>query len=188
LGWQNGRWRSNLDFTYYGLIKRLNNGVEYKQPPVLVTNLSGGVELGAGWSAALGINNVFDKRTRKVPEYARSATDVASIETTWDSDVLGNVVRTGTGGSVTGSEVQDAVEHGSTLQKRRRLDHRMEGAVTSSALKVVALVVTDQLRDVAHVAAGAASAGVAAAAGARQRGAGGAGADRAFTGPVVVAR
>ncbi len=30
--------------------------MEYKQPPVLVTNLSGGVELGAGWSAALGIN------------------------------------------------------------------------------------------------------------------------------------
>jgi iron complex outermembrane receptor protein len=27
-----------------------------------------------------------------VPEYARSATDVASIETTWDNgDVLGNV-------------------------------------------------------------------------------------------------
>ena len=92
LGWQNGRWRSNLDFTYYGPIKRLNNGVEYRQPPVLVTNLSSGVELGAGWSAALGINNVFDKRTRKVPEYARSATDVASIETTWDSgDVLSNV-------------------------------------------------------------------------------------------------
>ncbi len=92
LGWQNGRWRSNLDFTYYGPIKRLNNGVEYKQPPVLVTNLSGAVELGAGWSAALGINNVFDKRTRKVPEYARSATDVASIETTWDNgDVLSNV-------------------------------------------------------------------------------------------------
>ncbi len=66
--------------------------MEYKQPPVLVTNLSGAVELGAGWSAALGINNVFDKRTRKVPEYARSAADVASIETTWDNgDVLGNV-------------------------------------------------------------------------------------------------
>lgn len=92
LGWQNGRWRSNVDFTYYGPIKRLNNGVEYKQPPVLVTNLSGGVELGAGWSAALGINNVFDKRTRRVPEYARSATDVASIETTWDSgDVLSRI-------------------------------------------------------------------------------------------------
>ncbi len=27
LGWQNGRWRSNVDFTYYGPIKRLNNGV-----------------------------------------------------------------------------------------------------------------------------------------------------------------
>ena len=66
--------------------------MEYRQPPLLVTNLSGAVELGAGWSAALGINNVFDKRTRKVPEYARSATDVASIETTWDSgDVLSNV-------------------------------------------------------------------------------------------------
>lgn len=66
--------------------------MEYRQPPVLVTNLSGGVELVAGWSVALGINNVFDKRTRKVPEYARSATDVASIETTWDSgDVLSNV-------------------------------------------------------------------------------------------------
>ena len=37
LGWQHGRWRSNVDFTYYGPIKRLNNGVEYKQPPVLVT-------------------------------------------------------------------------------------------------------------------------------------------------------
>jgi len=46
----------------------------------------------AGWSAALGVNNVFDKRTRKVPEYARSATDVASIETTWDTgDVLSTV-------------------------------------------------------------------------------------------------
>ena len=50
------------------------------------------MELGAGWSAALGINNVFDKRTRKVPAYARSATDVASIETTWDSgDVLSRI-------------------------------------------------------------------------------------------------
>lgn len=92
LGWQNGRWRSNVDFTYYGPIKRLNNGVEYRQPPVLVTNLSGAVELGAGWSAALGVNNVFDKRTRKVPAYARSATDVASIETTWDlGDVLSRI-------------------------------------------------------------------------------------------------
>lgn len=92
LGWQNGRWRSNLDVTYYGPIKRLNNGVAYKQPPVLVTNLSGGADLGGGWSAALGINNVFDKRTRKVPEYARSATDVASIETTWDTgDVLSTI-------------------------------------------------------------------------------------------------
>lgn len=92
LGWQQGRWRSNLDFTYYGPIKRLNNGVEYRQPPVLVTNLSGGVELGGGWSATLGINNLFDERTRKVPEYARSATDVASIETTWDTgDVLSTI-------------------------------------------------------------------------------------------------
>ncbi|MBA8683729.1 TonB-dependent receptor plug domain-containing protein [Stenotrophomonas tumulicola] len=92
LGWQNGRWRSNVDFTYYGPIKRLNNGVEYKQPPVLVTNLSGSVELGSGWSAALGINNAFDKRTRKVPEHARSASDVASIETTWDTgDVLSTI-------------------------------------------------------------------------------------------------
>jgi len=92
LGWQHGRWRSNVDVTYYGPIKRLNNGVAYKQPPVLVTNLSGSAELGGGWSAALGINNVFDKRTRKVPEYARSATDVASIETTWDTgDVLSTI-------------------------------------------------------------------------------------------------
>jgi iron complex outermembrane receptor protein len=92
LGWQQGRWRSNLDFTYFGPIKRLNNGVEYRQPPVLVTSLSGGVELGAGWSATLGINNLFDERTRKVPEYARSATDVASIETTWDTgDVLSTI-------------------------------------------------------------------------------------------------
>ena len=92
LGWQQGRWRSNLDFTYYGPIKRLNNGVEYRQPPVLVTNLSGGVELGGGWSATLGINNLFDERTRRVPEYARSATDVASIETTWDTgDVLSTI-------------------------------------------------------------------------------------------------
>ncbi len=92
LGWQHGRWRSNVDVTYYGPIKRLNNGVEYRQPPVLVTNLSGSAELGGGWSAALGVNNVFDKRTRKVPAYARSATDVASIETTWDTgDVLSTI-------------------------------------------------------------------------------------------------
>ena len=92
LGWQDGRWRSNVDFTWYGPIKRLSNGVEYKQPPVLVTNLSGSVELGGGWSAALGINNAFDKRTRKVPEHARSASDVASIETTWDTgDVLSTI-------------------------------------------------------------------------------------------------
>ncbi|WDS36624.1 TonB-dependent receptor [Pseudoxanthomonas sp.] len=92
LGWQHGRWGTNLDFTWYGPIKRLNNGVKYKLPPVLVTNLGGNVDLGAGWSAALGINNVFDKRTRKIPARARSASDIASIETSYDTgDVLSTI-------------------------------------------------------------------------------------------------
>jgi iron complex outermembrane receptor protein len=92
LGWQQGRWGANLDFTYYGPIQRLNNGVKYELPPVLVTNVSGSVELGAGWSVDLGVNNLFDKRTRKVPAAARSASDVASIETSDDTgDTLSTV-------------------------------------------------------------------------------------------------
>lgn len=84
LGWHRGRWGGNLDFTYYGPIKRLSNNVKYELPPVLVANLSGSIDLGTGWSVDLGVNNLFDKRTRKVPAAARSASDVASIESTYD--------------------------------------------------------------------------------------------------------
>lgn len=89
LGWQNGCWCLNVDFIYYGLIKCLNNGVEYKQLLVLVINLFGGVELGVGWSVVLGINNVFDKCICRVLEYVCSVIDVVSIDMMWDlGDVL----------------------------------------------------------------------------------------------------
>jgi len=85
LGWRQGRWGVNVDTTWHGPIKRLSNGQQYRLPPLLVTNLSASVALADGWSIDAGINNVFDKRSRKVPERARSASDKASIETSYDT-------------------------------------------------------------------------------------------------------
>ncbi|MCD7097244.1 TonB-dependent receptor [Stenotrophomonas sp. MMGLT7] len=92
IGWNRGPWALNLDFTYHGPIKRLTNGYKYQLAPVLVTNIGGSYDFGGGWSADLGVNNLFDKRTRKVPERYRSASDRASYTSTYEyGDVLGTV-------------------------------------------------------------------------------------------------
>ncbi len=92
LGWARGSWSAHLDFTYHGPIRRLSNGYKYQLPPVLVTHLGGSYDVGGGWSVDLGVNNLFDKRTRKVPEPARSTSDRATYAYNYDfGDVLSTV-------------------------------------------------------------------------------------------------
>jgi iron complex outermembrane receptor protein len=92
IGWNQGGWSANLDFTYYGPIKRLTNGYKYELAPVLVTNLGGSYDFGGGWSVDVGVNNLFDKRIRKVPERYRSASDRAAYVYNYEfGDVLSTV-------------------------------------------------------------------------------------------------
>lgn len=76
--WSNGAWQLNLDATYFGPIKSINNGYRYQLSPLLVTNLGGSYDIGHGWSVDAGINNLFDERQRKRPDASRSAGEKAN--------------------------------------------------------------------------------------------------------------
>nr|WP_140724456.1 TonB-dependent receptor [Pseudomonas sp. Hp2] len=92
LGWNQGPWSANLDFTYYGPIRRLTNGHKYQLAPVLVTRIGGSYDFGGGWSVDAGVNNLFDKRIRKVPDRYRSASDRATYTENYElGDVLDTV-------------------------------------------------------------------------------------------------
>ncbi|KLD77348.1 TonB-dependent receptor [Xanthomonas hyacinthi DSM 19077] len=92
IGWNQGGWSANLGLTYYGPIKRLTNGYRYQLAPVLVANLGGSYAFGRGWSVDIGVDNLFDKRIRKVPERYSSASDRATYVRNYEfGDVLGTV-------------------------------------------------------------------------------------------------
>lgn len=57
-----------------------------------MSNLSGSYTIGNGWSVDAGVDNLGDKRTRKIPEAARNASQRASTTFTYEyGDVLGTV-------------------------------------------------------------------------------------------------
>ncbi|APP82846.1 TonB-dependent receptor plug domain-containing protein [Xanthomonas hortorum pv. vitians] len=92
VSWSQGRWSANLNLNYLGPLKRLTNGQKYQLSPVLVSNLSGSYTIGNGWSVDAGVDNLGDKRTRKIPEAARNASQRASTTFTYEyGDVLGTV-------------------------------------------------------------------------------------------------
>ncbi len=92
VSWSQGRWSANLNLNYLGPLKRLTNGQKYQLSPVLVSNLSGSYTIGGGWSVDAGVDNLGNKRTRKIPEAARNASQRASTTFTYEyGDVLGTV-------------------------------------------------------------------------------------------------
>ncbi|MFT4248841.1 MAG: TonB-dependent receptor [Pseudomonas sp.] len=82
--WSRGRWSANLNFQHYGPIKRLRNGYKYQIDPRLLTNLGGSYDFGHGWSVDLGIDNLFNEKTRKVPYAAWSSSEKAIYKEVYD--------------------------------------------------------------------------------------------------------
>ena len=92
LTWSQGRWSANINLQDYGPIKRLRNGYKYQIDSRLLTNLGGSYDFGGGWSVDLGIDNVFDQKSRKVPYAALSASERALYKYVYDtSDRVGVV-------------------------------------------------------------------------------------------------
>ena len=86
LNWSRGRWSANVNLQDYGPIKRLRNGYKYQIDSRLLTNLGGSYEIGHGWSVDLGLDNVFNQRTRKVPYAALSASERATYKYVYDTN------------------------------------------------------------------------------------------------------
>ncbi|MFT4247156.1 MAG: TonB-dependent receptor [Pseudomonas sp.] len=85
LTWSQGPWSANLGLQHFGPIKRLRNGYKYEIPPRLLTNIGGSYDFGRGWSVDLGVDNVFNEKTSKVPEAALSSSEKATYGYAYDS-------------------------------------------------------------------------------------------------------
>ncbi|MFT4248843.1 MAG: TonB-dependent receptor [Pseudomonas sp.] len=84
VNWSRGRWSVNLNLQHYGPIKRLRNGYYYQIDPKLLTNLGGSYDFGHGWSVDLGIDNLFNEKTSKVPYAAWSSSERALYKVVYD--------------------------------------------------------------------------------------------------------
>ncbi|WP_282276698.1 TonB-dependent receptor [Stenotrophomonas sp. PS02297] len=85
INWARSGWNLGMNFTHYGPIKRLANNYKYTIEPKLITSLSGSYDFGNGFSVTAGVDNVFDKRTSKLPEAAMSASNKATYQWMYDS-------------------------------------------------------------------------------------------------------
>ncbi len=85
LGWNQGRWGLNLNLQHFGPIKRLANGYRYQIDPRVVVHLGGSYEVGNGWSVDLGVDNLFNQTSRKIPAAALSNSDRRTYTYVYDT-------------------------------------------------------------------------------------------------------
>lgn len=92
INWSQGPLSLNLNLQYYGPIRQLSNGYYYQIDPRLLTGIGGNYDFGHGWSLALGVDNVFNEKTSKVPYAAQSSSTRNTFLYTYDSaDRVGTI-------------------------------------------------------------------------------------------------
>ncbi|WDS37009.1 TonB-dependent receptor [Pseudoxanthomonas sp.] len=85
IGWNRGALGLNLNFQYFGPLRQLSNGYKYQIDPRLLTSISGSYDVGGGWSVGLGVDNLFNEKTRFQPDQALTASSLAAWQEVYNT-------------------------------------------------------------------------------------------------------